>query len=149
MYRWVLSSVVDVVGVVMFIECGGRVAINSSSPLVSREAEVPQPTPATLLKPCRQGCDVQHLYFRRMLMTTLLIITQNITCHWRCDNHSNKPYLFQKFVDEDHDHVTSRSEPLTPFPSGLAVRCLSFGYKALTLSTSSLNLLNRYPIPQI
>jgi hypothetical protein len=74
MYRRVLSSVVDVVGVVIVIECGGKVAINSSSPLVSSEAEVPQPTPATLPKPCRQGCDVQHFYFRRMLMITLLII---------------------------------------------------------------------------
>jgi hypothetical protein len=141
MYRCVLSSVVDVVGVVMVIECGGRVAINSSSPLVSSEAEVPQPTPATLLKPCRQGCDVQHFYFRRMLMTTLLIITQNITCNWRYDNHSNKSGgPISTFVDEGYDHVTSRREPLTPFPSYdqhlptlrtsvLAVRCFSFNLR--------------------
>ncbi len=93
-------------------------AINSSSPLVSSEAEVPQPTPATLLKPCRQGCNVQHFYFRRMLMTTLLIITQNITCHWRYDNHSNKSGgPISKFEHEGYHHVTSRREPLAPCPS--------------------------------
>jgi len=74
-------------------------------------------------------------------MTTLLIITQNITCNWRYDNHSNKSGgPISTFVDEGYDHVTSRREPLTPFPSYdqhlptlrtsvLAVRCFSFNLR--------------------